>query len=513
MLYNENAGSMLLGCLMKQPSLLLQPNYPLKKDDFDPEPFHKVMFIAINKLVSQGCQEITPIELDGALKIHGPSYEIANDNDFMSFTETMKELAVVENYEANYNTVRKFSMLRDLKQQGYDIKPYYDELEDENEQMGVLTSLTIQDILNDVELKGSRLRSVYDVKYVRDEMIVGEDTRELIEEFKIAPSFGAFRSSPYLTQLFLGLNRGHLQMHSAPSGVGKTRMSIMDLCYLSSKVIWDDEKQDFVKNLNYTGPGLFIATEMNIRKEINPSFLACIAGVSAFDITQGQLTHDEEERVCEAGKVLCDTNQITITDMPDFTSASIDRKIKEKVECLGVENVVFDYLQLNGPLAEEYKTRNGGVPSREDLVLRSLATDLKAYAERYDCRMITSSQLNGNEKLMEFPDESCLSSAKSIKQKLDGGIIYLPAVDRKKEMKLLEPYLNRKGFGENREPLPNTIGYCYKSRFGLYSDQKVKILSYFDKGRLRIKDYMVADIHNQPLNIPRPILGGNEDSQ
>ena len=511
MLYNENFGCMLIGCLLKQPQLLLQPQYPLSKKDFSPNNFHKVMYIAIKKLVGMGCQEITPIELDNILQTHAPSYEIANDNDYMSFVETTKDLANVENYEAYYNSIRKFSLLRELKEQGFDIKDFYDELEDETKELAKLEKLSIQDILNNVEFKTIELRNAYDINFVRAEMIAGEDTEELVAEFEEAPTFGAFRSSPYLTQLFLGLNRGHLQMHSAPSGVGKTRMSIMDLCYLSSKVIWNDEKNDFVENLNYTGPGLFIATEMNLRKEINPSFLACISGVSSFNITQGKLTPDEKERVYEAGRALSDTSQIVLTDMPDFTSSAIDRKIKEKVEGLGVENVVFDYLQLNGSLAEEYKTRNGGVPSREDLVLRSLATDLKAYAEKYDVRMITSSQLNGNEKNMEFPDESCLSSAKSIKQKLDGGVIYLPSVDRKKEMKILEPFINRKGFGNEREPLPNTIGYVYKSRFGLYSDQKVKILSYFDKGRLRIKDYMVADIYNQPISIPRPILSKMED--
>ena len=160
-------------------------------------------------------------------------------------------------------------------------------------------------------------------------------------------------------------------------------------------------------------PGLFILQDV-YKKKINP-ILSAVSGVDNNKILNGQLSKEEKNRVIKAGDILTQS-QILICDMPDFTSKSIERKIKSAVEGMGVENVVFDYMQLNASLAEEFKQRNGGVPSREDLVVRSLATDLKAYAEKYNVRMITSSQLNGNEKTMDCPDESCLSSAKSIKQ-------------------------------------------------------------------------------------------------
>ena len=57
MLYNINLSSLLLGCLMKQPSLLTLPQFPLSKQDFEPELFHKIIYVAINKLVHNGIQE------------------------------------------------------------------------------------------------------------------------------------------------------------------------------------------------------------------------------------------------------------------------------------------------------------------------------------------------------------------------------------------------------------------------------------------------------------------------
>lgn len=504
-LYNDNSASMLLGCICKNVTLLLNPQYPLDKTDFSPEPLHRIIYVALSKLCNAGANEATEIEIDTILQSFPNQYETAIDNNFMEFVNTIRELANLDNYGVYYNEVRKYSLLRDLKENGYDITRWYDEC-DNDEAGQKLSKIEMQDILSAIELEQVNLRNKYDVNYTRDEMMAGEDTEALLAEFEETPAFGAFRSSPFLTQMFMGLNKGHLQMHSAPAGVAKTRYSIMDLCYLSADQMWDFDANDFVDNPNYCGKGLFIATEMNLRKEVNPIFLACISGVDNSKITQGHLSPQEKERVIKAGDIL--QKNICLTDMPDFTSASIDRKIKEKVETLGVENVVFDYLQLNSSLAEEFKSRNGGVPSREDLVIRSLATDLKAYAEKYNVRMITSSQLNGHEKEIAFPDESCLSSAKSIKQKLDAGCIILSTKDRAKELKMVEPYLKRLGFGENREKAPNILTYVYKSRFGLYADQKLKIFSYFDRSIMRIKDYLVTDMYDQVVDIPIPTWEG-----
>ena len=192
---------MLLGCLFKQPQLLTMPSYPLCKKDFSANKFHQVMYLGIVRLLNMGCQEITPIEMDNILQSHPTSAEIANDNNYMEFIETTKLLSIVENYEGYYNAVRKFALLRDLKDNGIDIKEFYDELQDENEQAAKLEKLSIQEILNAVELKGIKLRSKYDTKYVRTEMVAGEDTQALIDEFEKTPAFGAFLCSPYLTQL------------------------------------------------------------------------------------------------------------------------------------------------------------------------------------------------------------------------------------------------------------------------------------------------------------------------
>ena len=503
MLFNINISSLLLGCLMKQPSLLSQPNYPLCKADFSPEPFHKVLYLCIAKLVNEGVNEITEIEIESVAKAKPAYYEILQDNNFIDFIINVKELCVLENYSYYWTVTRKFALLRELKDNGIDISEFYDELGDESEQLNKFEKLTIQDILNNVELKSIKLRSKYDVKYVRNEMTAGEDTEELIAHFEEAPAFGAFLVSPYLTQLYQGWCRGHLLMESAGSGVGKTRMSVADLCGVSIDQLWDEDVQDFIPNPNFQGPGLFIHTELETQYEINPMFLACISGVDAKHITLGTLSHEEKLRVIKAGEIL-KNNEMRLVDMADFTCKSIDRKIKECVERYGMQYCVFDYVQLNSAVTQEYR-QNTAVQGREDLVLKNITQELKDMAQKYMVGIKTMSQLNGNEKTMDFPDESCFAGGKSQKNKLDSACITLPVKDRIKEYKRIQPYLSTRGFkGDNIKP--NVISYIVKARFGSMADQKIKVWRYFDRSKFKNIDLFCTDLYDEKVAVPYPKL-------
>jgi len=498
---------MLLGCLLNNPSLCFRPDTPLSKTDFAPQEFHKVLFVCIQALAQSGVTDISEIEIDNFVSKYEAQQEILQDSNYYEFISTVKELAVLDNFDYYYNVVRKFSLLRDLKSNGHDISDYYDEAEDEDKAQRQLEKWTIKDILDDIDNEASLFRNKYDINFVRSEMTAGEDTEGLIAEFEQAPAFGSFLTSPYLTQLYMGLCRGHLIMNSSPAGTGKTRMMIADLCNISIDTLWNEEAHDFVTNPNYDGAGLFIHSELASRKEINPMFLACVSGVDVKHITMGTLTKEEKPRVVKAGEILQRNNMI-LCDMPDFTSANIKRKIEECIKNYGTTTIGFDYLQLQSAISAEYKASTS-IPAREDLVLRALATDLKAYAEQFNVAIMTASQLNGNEKQMEFPDESCLSSSKAIKQKLDAAGITLSVKDRPKEYKKIEPYLKRKGFDRTKDPMPNMITYVYKARFGEYADQKLKVWRYFDSSTFRNKDFFVTDQYDQIVNIPKPVLEGD----
>lgn len=496
MLYNANFSSMLLGCLMLQPNLLFQPSFPLSKKDFSPEPFHQILFICIAKVAQSGAEEITEVEIENYAKNFPAQLETLVDNNYFEFISTVKELCVLSNYEMYYTAVRKFGLLRELKEQGFDIKDYFDELQDEDGQMAKLNEWSIQDILGDIELKGAKLRGKYDVKYVRNEITAGEHTQELINNFKQRPAFGALFQSGYLSTIWNGWSRGHLVLRGGASSSGKSRCSVADLCNVGMLELWDDEAQDFIPNLNYQSPTLFIATEQDIETEVEPMFLAAVSGVEYRRIVNGLIDEEETKRVLKAGEII-QQSHLDICSMPNFTVKGLERKIKEKVENNGIEYMVFDYMEVQADLSAEFKAISAVTP-RQDLILLNLTSELKRIAEDNLVGILTGMQLNDGWKEARFIDESFLAGSKAAKNKIDNGSIIVPTTYLKKDMKILEATFNskRRGFGANRQHLPNICETIFKGRYSIYGDRRLRLWSYFDRGTFRRYDYFVTDDNN-----------------
>ncbi len=110
------------------------------------------------------------------------------------------------------------------------------------------------------------------------------------------------------------------------------------------------------------------------------------------------------------------------------------------------------------------------------------------------------SQLNGTEKTIDFPDESCFSGGKSQKVKLDAACITLPVKNRIKEFAHIKPYIKKVGF-KGETIMPNLVSYIVKSRFGEYADQKIKVWRYFDRARFRNTDYFCTNQYDELINI------------
>lgn len=504
MLYNENYASMMLGCLCNNTELLFAGNYPLSKSDFSPISVHKIVFSAIVSLAEQGAKEVSEIEIDTYLQAFPVDYETFTDSNGLEFVNTIKQESTHGSYEMYYNTIRKLSLLRQLKSEGISIEEFFDEAKPVESETKKLEELSIQAILSAVEAKATMLRNRYDIHYVRDEIKAGEDVEERLEAFKEHPAFGAYLQSGYLSTLWNGWSRGHLLLRAGPSGSGKTRCSVADLVQVGAKEIWSSEHQDFIPNTNYKSSTLYIHTEMNTEKEVEPMFWAAISGVEYRDITGGLTTKEEDRRIAKAGEILKQSN-LTITSMPDFTSQSLKRKIKEKVENEGIEYCVFDYMEIQSALSAEFK-QTTAVPPREDLVLKSLCSDLKQYAEEFNVGILTGMQLNSEWKSMSYIDESALAGSKAAKNKIDGGSIIIPTSYLKKDMKIIEPYVKRRGVGNNRQPMPNICEFIFKARFGQYGDQRLKLWSYFNRGTFERTDYLITDDANEVVAIQPTVL-------
>ena len=187
------------------------------------------------------------------------------------------------------------------------------------------------------------------------------------------------------------------------------------------------------------------------------AFLSC---VNEDHILNGTYEGDEEERVREAAKLL-EKSPIHIEVIPDFSLKDIEDKIKKHIRENGVSYVFYDYIHTSLKILEEITKRSGGVKLREDNILFMLAIKLKDICNQYGIFILSSTQLNGDWKDAEIPDQNLLRGAKSIADKIDLGEVLLPV--NEKDLQALETILANNAFDK-----PTLKLSVYKNRRGKY---------------------------------------------
>ena len=494
MIYSSSIADRLLACYLQEPSLLLNSKYPLDKDEFIIQ-FQKILYVVIYNLAVNGCKSISIMDIEEWLKPYTAQYNVYKENNGDEYISTVIELVDYENFESYYKHFRKFSCLREYKENGFDIKKFWDEEKTEESQIENLNNYEIEDIINEFGSLQENIKFKY-LQTVSEEMKCGDGFESIKEMFKDTPYFGAVMCSPYQTSLYRGWCRGHLLLRSAPSGFGKTILAVGELCNVCATEIWDDKVGDFIVNPNYQEcGGLFINTEMDLATELTPMFIAYISNVPRSTIMDGKYeSKEQEERVDRAIEILHESD-IFLVDDPKFTLSSIESTIKKYVYGHNIGYVIFDYLQDNGIIGKEMK-KTHEIVARDTIIL-NMAEELKTWARTYNIGIYTSTQLNGNEKTQDIIDESCLSGGKAVKNKIDAGnIIMYP---RKKELTIFDKIDERKGFGNVK---PNLISHNYKVRFGKYGSN-IKIYQYADLGTGRITDLCCTNVLNQPIKIEK----------
>lgn len=511
MLYSESDAIFVLGALLNKPSLLEDDNYYLDKNDFSPKPFHRVMFVVINELAKRGVKEITYVEVNEFLQHYEEQYEIAKDNDFEDFIVTMKMYAPVDNFEYFYSNIRKFSLLRTLKEEGIDVTQFYDESKPENIERAKLDGFTLEDIINNVEVRLANIRQAYDHNTTLKERKAGTDSELILEKFKTQPAFGLNFVCPYLTTILHGVQKKQFYIRSGDTSSGKSRSSIADLANLCVDELYNLETGTWERNLNGGHSVLYIGTEMELEEEVEPLIWAYISGVESSKITLYNLTEDEEERVKHAIEVL-KRSKFHIVDMPEFNIKRINNIIKKYKALSNIDYVVFDYMVLNSDLVHEFVSNRGGSGAgvREDMVLLAFSAFFKECAKKYDVGIISSTQVNSDILDYMKRDYQVLRGGKAMADKVTGGSISMPIT--KKELDLVEPIvneLNKKNYGRfgvnkiGSDQLPIThVETVYKSRFSEFP-KEVKIFSNYNLGNMRKIPLFTTTKNFEPINIPK----------
>ena len=316
---------------------------------------------------------------------------------------------------------------------------------------------------------------------------------------KESPEYGASFQSPYLNTIFRGIY-GFI-LRAAKSGGGKTVMSIGDLCKVTCTEYWDFNKNQFVKNKSRVGAGLFINTEMDMRKELDPIIISWISGVKRDHILDGFYSSGEEERVDYAAKILSES-QLYIVDDPCFTTKSLVNTIREYSTLKQVKTVCFDYIQNNGYVASEIASETK-VPQREDMVLLALTDRLKQIQRQCGVGLISAVQTNGQEDNMNFPTESCLAGSKAQVRKTDGTMAMLPP--KKSELEIFDMIKGNNSLKIPEDAICNNITHIIKGRSSKFP-KYIKIFQYVDYGNSRCYDWCVTDKDGALIKIDKLLI-------
>lgn len=296
-------------------------------------------------------------------------------------------------------------------------------------------------------------------------------------------------------------NLEHLYLTNDYIVTHNTIMSIGDLCKVTCTEYWDFNKNQFVKNKSRVGAGLFINTEMDMRKELDPIIISWISGVKRDHILDGFYTTGEEERVDYAAKILSES-KLYIVDDPCFTTKSLVNTIREYSTLKQVKTVCFDYIQNNGYVASEIASETK-VPQREDMVLLALTDRLKQIQRQCGVGLISAVQTNGQEDNMNFPTESCLAGSKAQVRKTDGTMAMLPP--KKAELEIFDMIKGNNSLKIPEDAICNNVTHIIKGRSSKFP-KYIKIFQYVDYGNSRCYDWCVTDKDGALIKIDKLLI-------
>jgi len=387
-----------IGCLIQQPSLL--DMYSLSPDDFDGEDFHQIIFACIYNLYNQGVNVIDCFAIDSFIANYEKQYKIFSDNNGIDYINEATVMCEPNNFEYNFNRLKKFSLLRYYESQGFDTRGIYnpsivEPVKQETEQKK-FDSFTVEQIIDTVEIAFvSNPKSKFQSAAKPTGELAGVGMLDLIEKYRQTPEMGFPMQSKFMNFLLRGSRRRTFYLRSGGTGSGKSRLSFADTCCAAVPWIYDLDKNEWV----YTGfcvPSLIISTELEL-DEVRSIVLAFVSGVNESHVLDNEYEEGEYERVIQAAKYL-ESSPLYLEYLPDFDMTDVENMIKRYHREKNIQLVNFDYLQTSIKLMIQMTSLSKGMKLREDQVLFMFSDCLKTCSTSLNINVNSDKQLNSKYK-------------------------------------------------------------------------------------------------------------------
>ena len=495
-----------IGCVYNNLKLLdITDRYTITDEDF-PDEFHKIVFGAMYKIHELGASEVTLKNIEDFLSTRPKSAGVFKQQKGEEWIMKAAEVSNAMTFDYYYSRLKKMSLLRAYDNIGVDVSDIYDpdnilDVKKKQLQEDILDNSTLEDLANIIDDKITAVRLQYVDDVYGEAQQAGEGIFDLIDKFKEHPEVGVPLYGPIINTVTRGARLKKFYLRSAASGVGKTRSMIADACYVSCEKIYN-ESFGWIR-IGTCQPALFITTEQEL-EEIQTMMLAFLSNVNEDHILNGAYEGDEEDRVREAAVILSKA-PLYVEELPDFSLKDVEDKIRKNIREHDVKYVFHDYIHTSMKILEEISKRSGGVKLREDNILFMLSNKLKDLCNQYGIFIESATQLNGDWKDAEIPDQNLLRGAKAIADKIDYGAILLNTTD--KDLEALQQILSSNLFST-----PNVKLSVYKNRRGRYKG--VYLWCKADLGCCRIDPMFATTYDYNIINIDdiKIIVGDDNES-
>lgn len=483
-----------IGSVFNDPKILEeQDKYVIREEDFTEE-FHKIVFGAMYNIVVLGGSVNLETIVD-YLSTRPKFYGIFQQNKGVEYITKASEFATRDTFNYYYTRLKKMTLLRAYDNYGIDVSFLYDptnvlDTKKKQEQEEWLDNTSVKDIVNLIDERIDRIKSEYADEECGDGYQIGDGALELISQFEKCPEVGIPLYGPLINTVTRGARLKKYYLRSASTGTGKTRSMVADACNFASDEIYEPDFGMWIKN-GKKEPTLFIATEQDIT-EMQTMAIAFLSDVNEAHILNGKYDEGERERVIKAAKKMQEI-PLWVECIPDFSIADIENTIKRYIREHDVKYVCLDYLKTSMKILEEITRRSGGVRLREDNILFMFSVRLKDLCNQYGIFILSATQLNGDFRDAEVPDQNLLRGAKSIGDALDVGMILLEPT--KDDLVKIEPIIA----SSPRFKVPNIKLSIYKNRRGSYKG--VYLWCDADLGTCRIKPMFCTNYRHELKSI------------
>lgn len=317
------------------------------------------------------------------------------------YIERIMKLVDLDDFEAYYEKLKKFSLLREFERKGFPVQKLMEKKDFEK--------LTNEQIIKGMEYQINTIGTI--IGGVEDSIILGKDMPQKIAKWKETPDVGMPIPFPIINNLLRGLRGKKFNLFGMHSGCGKSRTTSKLACYLAIKLDFpvlilvneqDEEEWD----------AMLISCVLN-----NPEFgfdlqmkRAGIDGIDETKIVTGAYTEEEGKFIDEAAEYISQRTKISFLELGNYDEHTLKRQIKRH-KLRGCNLCIYDTMKA---------------PDHDWMSFVKTADMLKEVSKELDIAMWSTFQLTDDSLFNDMLTSQAIANGKHIKHVADSLMMAKP---------------------------------------------------------------------------------------